>query len=71
MFDDAHLDPSRDVPEAYQSMLGFLCDLSDKIRCFRLCCPRNEFVLALLADLESRLVAIGVVLKVKIKMDNE
>ena len=70
-FDDAHLDPSRDVPEAYQAMLGLLYDLWDQVRCFRSCCPPNEFVLALLADLESRLVAIGVVLRAKIKMDNE
>ena len=69
MSDDAHLDPSRDVPEAYQSVLGLLCDLWDQVRCFRSCCPPNEFVLALLADLESRLVAMGVVLKAKAKMD--
>ena len=69
MSDDAHLDPSRDVPEAYQSLLGLLHDLWDQVRCFRSCCPSNEFVLALLSDLESRLVAIGVVLSVKIKME--
>ena len=70
-FDDAHLDPPRDVPEAYQSMFGLLCDLSDQVRCFRSCCPPNEFVVALLTDLESRLVTMGVVLKAKAKMDNE
>jgi len=48
-----------------------LCDLWDQVRCFRSCCPPNEFVLALLADLESRLIAMGIVLKAKAKIDNE
>ena len=70
-FDDAHIDPSRDLPEAYQPMLGLLRDLWNQVCSFRSCCPRDTFLLALLADLESRLVAIVVVLKAKARMGHD
>ena len=46
-----------------------MCDLWDQVGRFKSDCRGDEFVLALLTDLEDRLVAIGVVLVAKIKMD--
>jgi hypothetical protein len=57
------------MPESFRSTLDLLCDLWDQVGRFKSRCHGDEFILALLSDLEDGLVAMGVVLVTNIEID--
>ena len=63
-----HIDPSRD--ERAHPTLDFLGDLWDQVVRFRTGAPHEAFVIALLMQLESRLVATALILKIKSEMSD-
>ena len=54
----------------YEPVYGFLQDLWEQTKLFQSTGRHDEFVNSLLADLESRLVAIAVVLRARERMDS-
>ena len=54
----------------YDPTFGFLYDLWEQTKFFQSTVQHDEFVHALLADLESRLVALVIVLRARERMDS-
>ena len=60
-------EPKRSA-STYDPTYGFLCDLWEQTKLFHSTVQREEFVHALLADLELRLVAMVIVLRARERM---
>ena len=54
----------------YDATFGFLRDLWEQTKLFQSTVQHDEFVHALLADLESRLVALVIVLRARERLDS-
>ena len=61
---DPHLDPSCDPPELYLAAIELFCEVWGKLRAFRSGCEGDALLLALFRQLESQLVAAGLLLSV-------
>ena len=68
IFDDVHLDPSLDLSPAHQQLFDLLCGLWAQVRLAQDSSSGDQFAVSLLKDLESRLMAMALVLKVKSNM---
>jgi hypothetical protein len=68
-FDGIHLDPSQDTAELYQATLDLLSDMWNQVSRLKSACDGDPFASALLTDLETRVVAAGLLLNLKIKLD--
>jgi hypothetical protein len=64
-FQNIHLDPSLDRPVAHQELCDLLCGLWTQILLAKGRYQADTFENALLTDLESRLVAMALVLRIK------
>jgi hypothetical protein len=67
-FDHVHLDPSQDPSEIDQAAFDLCRDLWDRLREFRNSYPRDEFLAALIAHLETQLVSAGLILTMKMRL---
>ena len=67
--DRASSEPKKAV-STYDPISGFLCDLWEQTQLFQSSGQHGEFDHALLADLESRLVAMVIVLRIRERMDS-
>ena len=66
--DDIHIDPSLDRLATHQPAFDFLCDLWDQLVRYKAGSSHDEAVVALLQNLESRIVATALVLNIRLKM---
>ena len=66
--DEIHLDPSMDLSEAHGEVFNFLAGVWGQVGLMKALNVHDEFVFALMGDLESRLVAMGLVLKFNSEM---
>ena len=64
-FENIHLDPSLDWPEGHQELFDLLCALWAQTRLAKGRYQAEAFENALLTDLEKRLVAMALVLRIK------
>ena len=70
-FEFAHLDPSRDPPEHYRAAFDLFCEFWSRLRLFRSLHLADDFLAEVLAHLENQLLAAGLLLAIKIKIDAE
>ncbi|MCK1538193.1 MULTISPECIES: hypothetical protein [unclassified Bradyrhizobium] len=70
-FDFVHLDPSSDPPEPYQDAVELFCELWAKLRGFQSRCAQDQVLLAVIRDLEHRLIAAGLILAIQLELLND